>query len=127
MEAPAAVAENKKTDKKEDERIGFFKAWTLPKVALYAGVFFCSKMAVYCLLLQLPLCLKDTLKLDDQEVAKLSTLIDLGGIVGTFAIGFISDRMLGARSTILLISMVIAAAIFYALAREYDTMHLSNF
>ena len=35
--------------------------------------------------------------------------------------------MQGTRSTILFVCMVIAAAIFYALAKEYDTMHLANF
>ena len=47
--------------------------------------------------------------------------------MGTFTIGFLSDRMQGARSTIILISMIIAAAIFYGLAKNYDTMHLSSF
>lgn len=50
-EATKAVAGNKLVNKAADERIGFFKAWTLHKVALYACFFFTSKMAVYCLIL----------------------------------------------------------------------------
>lgn len=38
--------------------ISFWKAFALPRVALYASCFFCTKMAVYCLLLWLPTFLK---------------------------------------------------------------------
>jgi MFS family permease len=41
---------------KEDteKKITFFEAWMLPRVMLYSSAFFCTKMAVYCLLLLLP-------------------------------------------------------------------------
>jgi sugar phosphate permease len=34
--------------------ISFWKAWTVPRVALYAISFFCTKFCVYCLLLWIP-------------------------------------------------------------------------
>ena len=34
--------------------ISFLKAWTVPRVALYAASFFCTKLCVYCLLLWIP-------------------------------------------------------------------------
>ena len=47
-------------DSRVNERhsISFWKAFALPRVALYASCFFCTKMAVYCLLLWLPTFLK---------------------------------------------------------------------
>lgn len=38
----------------EEKQIGFFQAWLLPGVILYGASFFCTKMAVYCLLFRLP-------------------------------------------------------------------------
>lgn len=38
--------------------ISFWKAWLLPRVLLYSSAFFCTKMAVYCLLLWMPTFLK---------------------------------------------------------------------
>jgi len=37
-----------------ERRINFLQAWTLPGVMLYGSSFFCTKMAVYCLLFRLP-------------------------------------------------------------------------
>ena len=38
----------------KQEPINFWRAWKVPGVALYASVFFSTKMTVYCLLLWLP-------------------------------------------------------------------------
>ena len=35
-------------------KISFWKAWLIPRVMLYSSAFFCTKLAVYCLLLWLP-------------------------------------------------------------------------
>ena len=53
-------------DTEVDKKISFFKAWMLPGVMLYSSAFFCTKMAVYILLLWLPTFLKESeLKYDD--------------------------------------------------------------
>ena len=46
--------------REEKETIGFFRAWLLPKVALYAFSFFCVKLAVQSVLFNLPSFLGDT-------------------------------------------------------------------
>jgi hypothetical protein len=47
------------------ERISFWKAWLLPKVFLYSVTFFSTKLAVYALLLWMPLFLKENLQWHD--------------------------------------------------------------
>jgi len=38
-----------------ERHIGFWKAWMIPRVALYALTFFCTKFVVFSFLLNLPL------------------------------------------------------------------------
>lgn len=53
-------------DTEVDKKISFFNAWMLPGVMLYSSAFFCTKMAVYILLLWLPTFLKESeLKYND--------------------------------------------------------------
>ena len=53
-------------DTEVDKKISFIKAWMLPGVMLYSSAFFCTKMAVYILLLWLPTFLKESeLKYND--------------------------------------------------------------
>jgi sugar phosphate permease len=88
----------------------------LPRVMLYSSAFFCTKMAVYILLLWLPTFLKDSeLKYNDDQVANLSTVIDLGAMVGSMALGYISDLMYGKRSPVALGAVLISIALSFVL------------
>jgi len=83
---------------------------------LYSSAFFCTKMAVYILLLWLPTFLKDSeLKYNDDQVANLSTVIDLGAMVGSMALGYISDLMYGKRSPVALGAVLISIALSFVL------------
>lgn len=60
------ASSNKASLKGDQKKIGFLQAWLLPRVSLYAVSFFCTKLAVYCLLLWLPLFLKEELNYGDK-------------------------------------------------------------
>jgi sugar phosphate permease len=81
----------------EGQSISFWKAFALPRVALYASCFFCTKMAVYCLLLWLPTFLKGDAQLQytNRDVANLQSSVDLGAVFGSVALGYISDLLHG--------------------------------
>ena len=72
-------------------------------------------MAVFCLLLWLPTFLKTELKYDDSQVANLSTVIDLGAMLGSIALGLISDLMHGKRSPVALVAVIFASAFSFTL------------
>jgi sugar phosphate permease len=76
-------------------------------VVLYAFTFFGTKMAVYCLLLELPTFLP-SLGYSLQEKANVQTSIDAGAILGSMALGLISDKMHGKRSPVSLVGVTIS-------------------
>ena len=78
-------------------------------------------MAVYCLLLDLPTFLR-TLKYSDQEIANLQTSIDVGAILGSMTLGFISDRMHGKRSPVSLIAVTISIAVSFTVYSKVYSM-----
>ena len=88
----------------------------LPRVMLYSSAFFCTKMAVYILLLWLPIYLKDSdLKYNDSDVANISTLLDIGAMVGSMALGYLSDLMYGKRSPVAMVAVIVSIAISFVL------------
>jgi sugar phosphate permease len=106
----------------EGGKISFWNAWMLPRVMLYASAFFCTKLAVFSLLLQLPTFLKTSqLHYDDDQVANLSTLIDLGAMLGSMSLGLISDLMYGKRSPVALVAVVFSIILTFVFNYEvYD-------
>ncbi|CDW80091.1 sugar phosphate exchanger 3 [Stylonychia lemnae] len=108
-------------------RINFFKAWLLPKVFLYSLSFFCTKLAVYSLLLWLPLFLSENLNYQDSEIANLSTILDLGAIVGSMTLGLLSDLTYGKRSPIAMLAVIISITISYVLTYEVLNMATALF
>ena len=95
---------------------------------LYSSAFFCTKMAVYILLLWLPSFLKESeLKYDDNDVANLSTVIDLGAMFGSMALGYISDLMYGKRSPVALGAVVFSIAISFIVTFNAQEMNTALF
>jgi OPA family glycerol-3-phosphate transporter-like MFS transporter 1/2 len=87
----------------------------LPRVILYSSAFFCTKMAVYCLLLLLPSFLNDELGYSHSGIANLSTSIDIGAMFGSMALGYISDLMHGKRSPVALGAILISIAVSFTI------------
>lgn len=79
----------------QPSNIGFFRAWAIPGVLPFALALFCSKLVAYTFLFWLPfyvasICIHGS-SLSVKDATTLSTLFDLGGIIGGFLAGYLSD------------------------------------
>lgn len=80
-----------------DHAVGFIEAWKIPGVAPFALCLFFAKLVAYTFLYWLPFYISHTAidgkYLSDGAAGKLSTLFDVGGVVGGILAGHISDRL----------------------------------
>ncbi|KAB2023993.1 hypothetical protein ERO13_D06G050100v2 [Gossypium hirsutum] len=112
----AGLLENKDSDSLA--AIGFLEAWRLPGVAPFSFCLFFSKLVAYTFLYWLPFYIRHTavagVHLSHKTAGILSTIFDIGGVLGGVLAGFISD-VIDARAvtsvTFLLLS--IPALILY--------------
>lgn len=74
-----------------EKAIGFLGAVRIPGVVEYSLSLFFAKLVSYTFLYWLPLYIKSSTTLSPTESAQLSTLFDVGGIVGAIVAGGISD------------------------------------
>ncbi|KAJ4811846.1 Glucose-6-phosphate exchanger SLC37A2 [Rhynchospora pubera] len=81
----------------EEKAVGFIQAWKIPGVAPFALCLFFSKLVAYTFLYWLPFYISHTAidgeYLSDSTAGTLSTLFDVGGVVGGILAGHISDRI----------------------------------
>lgn len=102
----------------EEKPIGFFEAWRLPSVASYAYCLFFSKLVAYTFLYWLPFYIRHTAvageHLTHTTSGILSTVFDIGGVVGGVSAGFVSD-WLGARAitSVMFLSLSVPSLILY--------------
>lgn len=105
-------------DQESSDAIGFIEAWRLPGVAHFAFCLFFSKLVAYTFLYWLPFYLRHTAIAGKHVTHKtagiLSTIFDVGGVVGGILAGFLSD-MIEARavSSLLFLLMSVPALIIY--------------
>jgi OPA family glycerol-3-phosphate transporter-like MFS transporter 3 len=79
-------------------------------------------MAVYILLLWLPIYLKEAKNYEDYQIANVSTLVDLGAMFGSLALGHISDLMHGKRSPVSMGAVIISIVISFVLTYYVQIM-----
>ncbi|KAJ6426819.1 hypothetical protein OIU84_022416 [Salix udensis] len=81
----------------KQEAVGFIEAWKIPGVAPFALCLFFAKLVAYTFLYWLPFYISHTAidgkYLSDGTAGNLSTLFDVGGVVGGILAGHISDRL----------------------------------
>ncbi|KAL2550129.1 putative glycerol-3-phosphate transporter 1 [Forsythia ovata] len=87
-----------KSEVLEDESaVGFLEAWRIPGVAPFALCLFFAKLVAYTFLYWLPFYISHTAiegrYVSNEESGTLSTLFDVGGVVGGILAGHISDRL----------------------------------
>lgn len=87
-----------KPDRAADEcAVGFVEAWRIPGVAPFAFCLFFAKLVAYTFLYWLPFYISHTeisgRYLSNEESGNLSTLFDVGGVVGGVLAGYVSDRL----------------------------------
>ncbi|KAL6127884.1 hypothetical protein ACLB2K_071245 [Fragaria x ananassa] len=111
----------------KDQPVGFIEAWKIPGVAPFALCLFFSKLVAYTFLYWLPFYISHTAidgqYLSDAAAGDLSTLFDVGGVLGGILAGHISDR-LDARAITAASFMycAIPALFFY---RSYGSISLT--
>ncbi|KAJ7982513.1 Glycerol-3-phosphate transporter [Quillaja saponaria] len=81
----------------KEKAVGFIEAWKIPGVAPFALCLFFAKLVAYTFLYWLPFYVSHTAidgkYLSSDAAGNLSTLFDVGGIVGGILAGHISDRL----------------------------------
>jgi OPA family glycerol-3-phosphate transporter-like MFS transporter 3 len=88
---------------------GLAEAWSVPGVLDWSMSYFFIKTVTYTILFWMPYYL--TLTLDSQATAdNLTVLFDVSMILGTTALGLVTDRANGARSPLFVCSFVFGAA-----------------
>ncbi|KAF9600511.1 hypothetical protein IFM89_009960 [Coptis chinensis] len=87
-------------EKKEvtkEQPVGFIQAWRIPGVAPYALCLFFAKLVAYTFLYWLPFYISHTAidgqYLSNETAGNLSTMFDVGGVLGGILAGHISDRL----------------------------------
>lgn len=97
LEMPLLRGLGSSSTKTDCEAIGFIEAWKIPGVAPFALCLFFSKLVAYTFLYWLPFYISHTAidgeYLSNKTAGNLSTLFDLGGVVGGVLAGHISDRL----------------------------------
>eukprot|EP01018_Ginkgo_biloba_P014595 Gb_39294 [translate_table: standard] len=97
LETPLLQSSTTSTQSNCAEAIGFIDAWKIPGVAPFAMCLFFSKLVAYTFLYWLPFYISHTAiageYLSDETAGNLSTLFDVGGVVGGILAGHISDKL----------------------------------
>jgi MFS transporter, OPA family, solute carrier family 37 (glycerol-3-phosphate transporter), member 3 len=108
--------ENDGINEHGESSIGFIEALRIPGVIRYSISYLCLKMANYAMFFWLPFYLSHTIyngKMDSSGKANdLSTLYDIGQIIGGIAGGYVSDR-LNARSPVIVFMLIPSIGIFF--------------
>lgn len=81
----------------KEQPVGFIAAWRIPGVAPYALCLFFAKLVAYTFLYWLPFYISHTAidgeYLSNETAGNLSTMFDVGGVIGGILAGHISDRL----------------------------------
>ncbi|XP_071755168.2 glucose-6-phosphate exchanger SLC37A1 isoform X1 [Centroberyx gerrardi] len=96
----------------EPSPISFMGALNIPGVIEFSLCLLFAKLVSYTFLFWLPLYITKAAHLDAKKAGDLSTLFDVGGIVGGILAGVISDK-LGKRATTCAVMLLLAAPTLY--------------
>ena len=106
----------------EEVRISWFQAWLLPKVLFYAFAYFCSKASLQVVFFSLFEFLDSEFTFGGQKEANISTSNDIGGLIGSFVIGYVSDLTYGKRSPATFTFLLLSCGVWYALVVWYNSL-----
>ncbi|XP_027879049.1 glucose-6-phosphate exchanger SLC37A1 isoform X1 [Xiphophorus couchianus] len=96
----------------EPSAISFMGALRIPGVVEFSLCLLFAKLVSYTFLFWLPLYITKAAHLDAKKAGDLSTLFDVGGIVGGILAGVISDK-LGKRASTCAVMLLLAAPTLY--------------
>ncbi|KAE9414630.1 hypothetical protein Angca_009238, partial [Angiostrongylus cantonensis] len=100
--------------------VSIIDAVFLPGVLVYCLCNVCLKLVNYAFFFWLPLYLTETYHWKEYQADELSTFYDVGGIVGSVAGGYVSDKI-GCRTPVVVIMLIssIGSLFFYTHASSY--------
>ncbi|CAL1581741.1 unnamed protein product [Knipowitschia caucasica] len=96
----------------EPSAISFMGALRIPGVVEFSLCLLFAKLVSYTFLFWLPLYMTKAAHLDAKRAGDLSTLFDVGGIIGGVLAGVVSDK-LGMRATTCAVMLLLAAPTLY--------------
>lgn len=112
----------------ENGAVQFLEAWSIPGVALYAFCLFFVKLVAYTFLFWLPFYIRHTViggeYLSDKTAGYLSTIFDIGGVIGGIVAGHLSDKY-NVKALIAVIFMYGAVPSLY-MFRSYGGKSLAH-
>lgn len=110
----AIMSESESLEATEEhtEAISFVGALCIPGVVEFSLCLLFAKLVSYTFLYWLPLYISNVAHFDARQAGDLSTLFDVGGIVGGILAGLVSDYT-GGRATTCCVMLLVAAPMLY--------------
>ncbi|KER30905.1 hypothetical protein T265_02720 [Opisthorchis viverrini] len=96
----------------EKHAVSFWSALRVPGVVEYSFCLFFSKLVSYTFLFWLPNYIREAGGFNPTDAADLSTIFDVGGIIGGILAGAVSDHT-GASATVCVIMLVFSVPMLY--------------
>jgi sugar phosphate permease len=84
--------------------------WRMPILYSYGSAYFCIKLIRYSLLFWLPFYLHEASGFDPVRSGYLATAFEVGGVLGSIGVGWLSDLLGGRRAMVALGSLLALAA-----------------
>lgn len=112
----------------EERAIGFVGALKIPGVIEFSLCLFFSKLVSYTFLYWLPNLIHSESHVDAEESAILSTIFDMGGIIGGIFAGFISDKTGNPATTcaLMLVAAIPSMAMYDKVVTEWCPITASS-
>ena len=96
------------TSFKTAKGISFISAWSIPGVLQYSIAYFCIKFSSYGMMLWLPMYLQKTAGYTDYEIASAAITLDVGNVLGSALIGYLTDLTYSRRTPLAVLSILLA-------------------
>ncbi|KAF6175376.1 hypothetical protein GIB67_036467 [Kingdonia uniflora] len=113
----------------KEKAVGFMDAWKIPGVAPYALCLFFSKLVAYTFLYWLPFYISRTeiegQYLSDETAGNLSTMFDVGGVIGGILAGHISDRLNARAITAASFTYCAIPALYFYLSYGHISLYMN--
>jgi len=123
MDAPPLGLNNPDIQHKE-KAIGFFQALYIPGVIEFSLCLFFSKLVSYTFLFWLPRYINSSTSFDPSQSATLSTLFDVGGVMGGVIAGLLSD-VTGMSAVVCSVMLVFAVPLLFVY-QSYGAISLTS-
>jgi len=113
--------------KGEEKAVGFIGAMKIPGVIEFSLCLFFAKLVSYTFLYWLPFYIKSSTTLSESQSANLSTIFDVGGILGGIFAGLISDYsgMNACTCAVMLIISIPLLLLYYLFGSVSNLLNIS--